>query len=83
MIIIKDKKDSIAKIKQMGLNHFAQDVFEVDDEDDDVVESSSSKSSDESKTKMFKLMIIITCVTAGLLLVLYIASFFTNKAYTY
>ena len=54
-----------------------------DDEDDDVVESSSSKSSDESKTKMFKLMIIITCVTAGLLLVLYIASFFTNKAYTY
>ena len=33
--------------------------------------------------KMFKLMIIITCVTAGLLLVLYIASFFTNKAYTY
>ncbi|MBE7074120.1 MAG: hypothetical protein E7379_03410 [Clostridiales bacterium] len=32
MIIIKDKKDSIAKIKQMGLNHFPQDVFDIDDE---------------------------------------------------
>ncbi|MBQ8444165.1 MAG: hypothetical protein IJX25_02300 [Clostridia bacterium] len=31
MIIIKDKKDSINKIKQMGLNHFPQDVFEVSD----------------------------------------------------
>ncbi|MBO5394957.1 MAG: hypothetical protein J6A28_03530 [Clostridia bacterium] len=31
MIIIKDKKDSIAKIKQMGLNHFPQDVFDVKD----------------------------------------------------
>ena len=31
MIIIKDKKDSIAKIKQMGINHFPQDVFDVDD----------------------------------------------------
>lgn len=33
MIIVKDKKDSIAKIKQMGLNHFPQDVFDVDDEE--------------------------------------------------
>lgn len=31
MFIVKDKKDSIAKIKQMGLNHFPQDVFDVDD----------------------------------------------------
>ena len=31
MIIIKDKKDSIAKIEQMGLNHFPQEVFDVDD----------------------------------------------------
>ena len=31
MIIIKDKKDSIAKIKQMGLNSFPQEVFEVGD----------------------------------------------------
>ena len=31
MIIIKDKKDSIYKIKQMGLASFPVDVFEVDD----------------------------------------------------
>ena len=31
MIIIKDKKDSIAKIEQMGLNHFPQEVFEIGD----------------------------------------------------
>lgn len=31
MIIIKDKKDSIAKISQMGLNHFPQEVFEKED----------------------------------------------------
>ena len=55
-----------------------------DDEDDEVVESSSSnKSSIDSKAKMFKLMGIITAITVVLLLVLYIASFFTNKSYTY
>ena len=31
MIVVNGKKDSIYKIKQMGLNHFPQDVFEVND----------------------------------------------------
>ena len=33
MIIIKDKKDSIYKMQQLRLNHFPQEVFEVDDID--------------------------------------------------
>lgn len=31
MIKIKDKKDSIIKMKELGLNYFPLDVFEVDD----------------------------------------------------
>ena len=31
MITIKDKKDSVYKMKQLDLSHFPQDVFEVED----------------------------------------------------
>ena len=62
----------------------------IDDEEEDEEEESSTSASSKSlfggsdaKQKLIKLMLIIIGVTFALLFILFIASLFTKKSYTY